>query len=113
VEYMFVIWEGGDEAEAWPREQMLAEMGEYVGRLAAGGKLRGGSALEPPEHGVTVRRRNGRPTTVDGPYAETKEIMGGYLIVEAASIDEAVRLLDDCPALRFGGVEVRPVVPQA
>jgi hypothetical protein len=111
VEFMFIIWEGGDGADVVRREEAIAEMTVYASGLAAQGKLRGGAPLDPPARGATVRKRRGTVSAVDGPYIETKEVVGGYFIVEAGSLEEAVELAKGCPAAAFGGVEVRPVIP--
>jgi hypothetical protein len=108
---MFIIWEGGDGVEPVPREDAMAEMVTYATGLAAQGKLRGGAPLEPPRQGATVRKRRGTVSTVDGPYIETKEVVGGYFVVEAGALEEAVELARGCPAAAYGGVEVRPVIP--
>ncbi len=110
MEFMFIIWEGGDGAETVAREDAMADMTTYAGGLAAQGKLKGGGPLQPPAQGATVRKRRGSVQAVDGPYIETKEVVGGYFIVEAASLEEAVELAKGCPAAAFGGVEVRPVI---
>ena len=106
-EYLFVIWEGGEGAEQSAPADMMAEMATYATDLAAKGKLKGGAPVQPPAQSVTVRRRRGQLETVDGPYIETKEVMGGYFIVEAASMVEAVDLARGCPGAAYGAVEVR------
>lgn len=77
----------------------LVESGHYVGC----------NRLLPRETAVTVRVRNGRPLTTDGPFAETKEQIGGYFVIEARDIDEAARIAARIPGARYGSVEVRPV----
>ena len=68
------------------------------------------NALLPPEAGVTVRARNGKFSTTDGPYAETKEHLGGYILVEAKDMNEAIGLAANIPVGQFGSIEVRPVM---
>ncbi|HUX67821.1 MAG TPA: YciI family protein [Terriglobales bacterium] len=87
-----------------------AEMGEYQAfgeRHRAA--IQGGNALQPTAAAATVRVRNGQAATTDGPFAETKEQLGGYFLVEAANRDEAAAMAAQIPAARFGGVEVRPI----
>ena len=72
------------------RNAMFDECFEYDEHLRANGHFAGGEALEPPESGLTVYRKNGKVVTTDGPYAETKEHMGGFWILECADIDEAL-----------------------
>jgi hypothetical protein len=69
-----------------------------------------GHALKPTPTAKTVRVRNGQVTTTDGPFAETKEQLGGFYLLEASSIDEAAKIVAEIPAARFGSVEVRPIL---
>jgi hypothetical protein len=68
-------------------------------------------ALEPTSSATTVRVKNGKTLTTDGPFAETKEQLGGFLLIEAKDLDEAVRIAAGFPASRNGSVEVRPILP--
>jgi hypothetical protein len=111
MDYMFVIWEGGEEAETPTREEMMTDMAVYAADLAGKGKLKGGAPLQSPGAGASVRKRRGKVTVFDGPYAETKEVLGGYFVVEADSLEEAVELAKACPAASYGGIEVRPIIP--
>jgi hypothetical protein len=111
VEYLFVIWEGGDDAEPTTRDDALVAMGNYAMDLLATGKLKGGGPLFSSSEGATVRKRRGVVTSTDGPYIETKEVIGGFLIVEADSLDDAVELAKQAPAAAYGAVEVRGMVP--
>jgi hypothetical protein len=112
VDYMFVIWEGGGEDVETPtRDEMMADMAAYASELVAQGKLKGGAPLEPPGSGASVRKRRGKITAVDGPYTETKEVLGGFFVVEADSLAEAVELAKACPAASYGGIEIRPIIP--
>jgi hypothetical protein len=110
VDYMFIIWEGGDAEEAPTREEMMTDMAAYAADLAGKGKLKGGAPLLPSETGASVRKRKGKITAVDGPYTETKEVVGGYFVVEADSLEEAVELAKPCPAAGYGGIEIRPII---
>jgi hypothetical protein len=111
MDYMFVIWEGGQEAETSDRNAVMQEMFGYVGELAGRGRLKGGGPLQGTDRSATVRKRGGQVTATDGPYTETKEIIGGYFLVEADSLEEAVELAKGCPAAAFGGIEVRELIP--
>ena len=88
-----------------------AEMGEYesFGKEFAK-NIKGGNALQPTQSAKTVRVRNGKPANTDGPFAETKEQLGGYYLVEAGSIDEATKIASKIPGARFGSIEVRPIM---
>jgi hypothetical protein len=75
-----------------------------------GTAIKGGNALQPTTTAKTVRVRNGQTVATDGPFAETKEQLGGYYLVEANSTDEAASLASQIPGARYGSVEVRPVM---
>jgi hypothetical protein len=92
-------------------EEGAAVMAAYeaFGREAAE-VIRGGEGLEPTSAATTVRVRDGEPLLTDGPFAETREQLGGYYVIEAESLDEALRHAANVPSARFGSIEVRPVV---
>ena len=72
--------------------------------------IQGGNALQPTAAAKTVRVRNGKPLATDGPFAETKEQLGGYYLVEASDADEAIGIAAQIPGARFGSIEVRPIL---
>ncbi|HEX7035555.1 MAG TPA: YciI family protein [Pseudomonadales bacterium] len=80
----------------------------YAGSLQASGHLLVGQALQPVETATTVRVRNGKTTVVDGPFAETKEQLAGFYLIDAADLDEAIRIASGIPPARIGSIEVRP-----
>ncbi|MFT3763370.1 MAG: YciI family protein [Pseudoxanthomonas sp.] len=82
---------------------------DHAEELKAQGKLLGYQQLEPVACARTVRMRDGRSTVLDGPFAETKEVLAGFNLIEAADIDEAVRIAHEFPWIRFGSIEVRPL----
>jgi hypothetical protein len=85
----------------WAYTKMLQDRGVYLG----------GEALQPVPTATTVRVQGGRTVTTDGPFAETKEALGGFYLVEARDLDEALEFGAACPAIKYGGtVEVRPVL---
>jgi hypothetical protein len=89
-------------------------MGEYDGytkMLRDTGKFAAGEALQPVQTATTIRRQGDGTVTTDGPFAETKEALGGFYIVQARDLDEALELAAACPGLKYGAsIEVRPVV---
>ena len=101
----------GDQA----MQQMYAAFMQYNKDLAAAGVTRGGAELKPTTTATTVRIRNGKTTLTDGPFAETKEALGGYYVIDVASLDEATRWAARCPLADSGSIEVRPlgVMPDA
>lgn len=81
---------------------------QYDDELRRGGHFIGGEALQVPENGVTLRMRNGQVAVTDGPYAETKEQLGGILLLEARDLNQAIALMSKHPGVRFGAFEIRP-----
>ncbi len=94
-----------DEAAA-----MTAEYGKYIAEMNERGVLLGGERLHPTTTATSVRVRDGEVVTIDGPFAETKEQMGGYFLIEAASQDEAVEIAAKIPGARHGTIEVRQIL---
>jgi hypothetical protein len=97
----------GDSPEA---NAVLAEVGPHGDRHKAAGNVVMSQALVLPNEAITVRVRDGRMSATDGPFAETKEILGGFVLIEARDRDEAVEIAATNPFARLGSVEVRPVV---
>src|SRR3712207_9437075 len=96
-----------------PKEQADAAMGEYFAftdNIKKGGQYVAGDALHPTQTATTVRVRNGKTLTTDGPFAETKEQLGGYYLIDAKDLDEAIQVASKIPSARWGSVEIRPVV---
>jgi hypothetical protein len=94
-------------------EEMAAEMplwNAYTESLQNAGVMRGGDALHPPESATTVRVRNGDTQVTDGPFAETKEILGGYYVIEVPDLDTALKHAARVPNVTYGSVEVRPII---
>lgn len=90
---------------------LYAEMVEFGQGLAARGQLVASESLRPDSHGVRVQQRDGQASLIDGPFAEAREMIGGFFLVECASRDEAVEIAQACPAARFATVEVRECAP--
>ena len=113
MQYMLLIYGTEDSWESLGDDERNAIYQEYY---ALGDELRGRNALvsshelEPTSAATTVRIRDGETMVTDGPFAETKEALGGYYLVEADSIDEAIEWAAKIPSARTGTIEVRPVV---
>jgi hypothetical protein len=113
MQYMLLIY---DNEKHWPslnEKERNAIMGEYFAfteDLKKSGALVAGDALQPTSSATTVRVREGKRLTTDGPFAETKEQLGGYYLVNAKDLDEAMAMAARIPAARIGSVEVRPVM---
>jgi hypothetical protein len=99
---------GMSEAE---QGQIFGEYMAYSSAIKKSGHYIGGEALQPVATATTVRLKNGRPITTDGPFAETKEQLGGFYLVEARDLDEAIGLAARIPTHGIGSVEVRPIMP--
>jgi hypothetical protein len=112
MQYMLLI-HSGDAPEKWDslsEDEQKAIMGEYLAISQSPG-VTGGDQLQPAETATTVRVDDGRTLTTDGPFAETKEALGGYYLLDADDLDAAIEVASRIPAARLGGaVEVRPVV---
>ena len=83
----------------------------YAQALGAAGVARGGAGLQPPTTATVVRMKNGKRHIQDGPYTDSKEQLGGFFIIEAANMDEAIAWAAKCPAAQSAGVEIRPMIP--
>jgi hypothetical protein len=81
---------------------------EYDAELAKKGVYLASSALQPARTAKTIRHRGGKALVIDGPYAESKEVLGGFILIEARDMDEAVRIAEKIPVAKFGSIEVRP-----
>ena len=91
-------------------EAVLAGNGAYDAELQASGHYVAAEALQLPESAMTVQVRDGKMSATDGPFMETKEILGGFILIEARDLNEAVRIAAGIPLAKLGSVEVRPVV---
>jgi hypothetical protein len=89
---------------------VLAQVGPHNDELRANGQFVASQALVLPDEAVTVRVRDGKMSATDGPFMETKEMLGGFIQIEARDIDEAVRIAGGIPFAKLGSIEVRPVV---
>ena len=113
MQYLLMIY--ADESrikDATPadREAMFLEYRALTESLIKSGHMRAGDGLQPTSTATTVRVRDGKTLTTDGPFAETKEQLGGYYLVEAKDLDEATKLAARIPGARQGSIEVRPVM---
>jgi hypothetical protein len=114
MQYMLLIYNAPDAWDSMSEDeqgQVYGAYGTFTEELQASGKLVAGDALQPIGTATSVRVRDGETLTTDGPFAETKEALGGYFVFEADNLDDAIAMAARIPAARRGGaVEVRPVV---
>ena len=90
--------------------EVMAAYNAYTQMLRDRGAYLGGEALQPVTTATSVRVKDGQTMTTDGPFAETKEALGGFYLVEAKDLDEALQLAAACPGAKWGSIEVRPVI---
>lgn len=112
--YMLLIMEPEGQRQERTEEEgraLYGRMLDFSARLKARGVLRATQSLKSDTQGVRVRVRNGRQTLMDGPFSESKEMVGGYFLVECDDRDQAVAIAAECPAAQWATVEVRELGP--
>ena len=110
MKYALLIYGNDTEWESRSEEEKQAIYGEYM-QVSESPGVFGGSELQPGDTATTVRSQNGETLTTDGPFAETKEQLAGYYLIEVESLDDALEWAAKIPSARIGTIEVRPVVP--
>ena len=113
MRYLCLIYENEKAWESKPQSELEAIMGEYFAfteGIRSNGKLVAGEALQPTQTATTVKVRNGKVSTTDGPYAETKEQLGGFYLIDAKDLNDAIQVASKIPGARDGAIEVRPVI---
>jgi hypothetical protein len=111
MEFMFVLYEDpGLISTDAQRKEAVERVGEYAMGLLSDGTLKAGAPLHPIAEAKRIRSRDGERRILDGPFAESKEVIAGYFVVEAPSLDVAVEVASRCPNAEFGSVEVREIV---
>jgi hypothetical protein len=106
MQYLLLIYSDEKAGADMPKEAMDAWMGEYMAYTEA----LAGEALHPTSAATTVRVQNGKSVTTHGPFAETKEQLGGFYMLDCKNLDQAIEWAAKCPGARVGSIEVRPVV---
>jgi hypothetical protein len=113
MKYLLLIC---DDEKAWAalsdaeQQKIFAEYGAFTQQIRSSGQFLGGSQLQPASSATSVRVRDGKRLVTDGPFAETREQLGGYYLVEAKDLDEAIALAARIPSAHMGTIEVRPLV---
>ena len=113
MQYLLMIYRS--EAELFKmndadRQKMTTEYGTFTQSIIQSGQFKAGDGLQPSTTATTVRVREGKVLTTDGPFAETREQLGGYFLVDAKDLDEAIGIAGSIPGARKGTVEIRPVL---
>jgi hypothetical protein len=113
MKYMLLIY---DDEQTWvtmseaDRNQMMADYGAFTNEIVEAGQFLAGALLLPTSTATSVRVRESKPLVTDGPFAETREQLGGYYLVNAKDLDEAIALAARIPSAKLGTIEVRPVM---
>lgn len=110
MQYMLLIYLEEDALNEQERAACYEESAGYARQLHTRGKYIAAAPLHPTSTATSLRTRDGRQVVTDGPFAETREQLGGYFLVEAANLDEAIEIAGQIPAGRWGTVEIRPVM---
>lgn len=113
MKYLCLIYDSEKLIQGLPKPELdgiFGEYGAFTQDITKSGHYLGGNPLQPVHTATTVRVRNGKISTTDGPFAETKEQLGGYYLVEAKDLNEAIGLAARIPSARYGSIEVRPIM---
>ena len=112
MQYLLLIYQNEAEVEKMTEAQMKQVHSDYMAytqSIVQSGHFKAGDALQRTSTATTVRVRNGKTLTTDGPFAETREQLAGYYLVEAKDLDQAVTIAERIPSAKWGSVEVRPI----
>ena len=116
MNYLLLIYDNEAESQAMSEASnnaLLQEYGEFTKSIIQAGQFKAADRLRPVSTASTVRIRNGKTMITDGPFAETREQLGGYYLVDAKDLDEAIAIAARIPSARLGSIEVRPIWPMA
>ena len=114
MQYMLMIYADQKQFANMPEAELrklMSSFGEFTQGIVKSGHFRAGGRLQPTTTATTIREKNGKLMTVDGPFAESKEQLGGYYLVECKDLDEAMVIAKRIPGLSNAAVEIRPLVP--
>ena len=112
MKYLCLIYQDESVAQKLQKAEVEKIYGDYLvltDEIKRSGRFLGNNRLQPTQTAITVTVRNGKVTTTDGPFAETKEQLGGYYLIEAGDRNEAIQIAAKIPSAHFGSIEVRPV----
>ena len=113
MQYLLLIYRSEAEIsrmEAAERQKMTADYGSFTQSIVQSGHFKAGDGLQPTTTATTVRVRDGKILTTDGPFAETREQLGGYYLIEARDLDAAIGIAARIPGAKEGSIEVRPIM---
>lgn len=113
MKYLCLIYSDETLWDKMPKAESDAVMGEYrafTSDIKKSGHYLGGEPLQPTQSATTIRSRNGKISTTDGPFAETKEQLGGFYLITAKDLNDAIQVASRIPTVRVGSIEVRPIM---
>lgn len=116
MKYLCLIYDDEKQWQKFPKDvqdKYLGEYGAFTESIKKSGQYVGANQLHPSHTATTVRSRNGKVSTTDGPFMETKEQLGGYYLVEAKDLNDAIQVASRIPSAKVGSIEVRPIVERA
>jgi len=116
MNYLLLIYNNETETVALGEtalQKMIGEYTDFTKSIVQAGNFKAGDRLKPVSSASTVRVRNGKAAITDGPFAETREQLGGYYLIEAKNLDEATAIAARIPGAKYGSIEVRPIWPPA
>jgi hypothetical protein len=109
MQYLLLIYSAESEDAQQSAEQLMADYGAFTQGIVQSGAFKSADRLRPVSAATTVRVRDGKTLTTDGPFAETREQLGGYYLIEAKDLDQAVGIAAKVPTAKYGSIEVRPI----
>lgn len=110
MQYLLLIYENEAGRQNVDRSKMMDEYGKFTKSIIESGNFKAGDALQPTSTATTVRLKDGKPVTTHGPFAETREALIGYYLIDAKDIDQALGIAARVPSAKMGSIEVRPIM---
>ncbi len=110
MQYLLLIHENESNRDAPDRTKMMEEYGTFTKSIIASGNFKAGDALQPTSTATTVRVKDGKPVITHGPFAETREALLGYYLIDAKDLDQALGIAARVPSAKIGSIEVRPIM---
>jgi hypothetical protein len=110
MQYLLLIYENEANRKNVDRSKMMEEYGKFTKSIVASGNFKAGDALQPTSTATTVRLTDGKPVVTHGPFAETREALLGYYLIDAKDLDQALEIAGRVPSAQIGSIEVRPVM---
>jgi hypothetical protein len=110
MQYLLLIYENEAGRQSVDRSKMMEEYGKFTKSIIESGNFKAGDALQPTSTATTVRLKDGKPMTTHGPFAETREALLGYYLIDAKDLDQALGIAARVPSAKIGAIEVRPIM---